>query len=119
MSYLQLLIKSKQSSLKNIQGSESCTEEGYLALLKVFKEELFNFEVILDYLRQFFKPPSLFEKKPRKRKEVYKESKYHFRRNISKGLGRFKEFFACLDPNIHLKNSATKKKKNLPASQSF
>lgn len=33
---------------------EQSTEKQYFSLLEVFKEELFNFEVILDYLKQYF-----------------------------------------------------------------
>ena len=48
------MINIKKSSLQSNEVMEQNTEKQYFSLLKVFKEELFNFEVILDYLRQYF-----------------------------------------------------------------
>jgi len=93
MSYLHLIINKKKSSLQSTEVIEQNTEKQYLSLLEVFKEELFNFEVILDYLKQYFQPPSFFDKKQRKRKEVYKESIYHVRRKFSKGFSKITGIF--------------------------
>ena len=70
---MQKIQESESGAYEKYLALQKDADEEYLCFLKVFKEELLNFEVILNYLQHLCKPTSTFEEKHSKRKEDNKE----------------------------------------------